>query len=762
MKLTTENWPILIVSKDWKQENDNGFRLRELEYCLQEKEDCQVIPSFTGVDALDIFYSRADLGTIVIDWDEQQQKIKPLELLEDIRKRNLKIPVILLTGSANTEFLDEKIIPKIDDCIWKNSDTIEFLAGRIRRHLVRYIKSIMPAFFGNLMKYAHEYKYAWHTPGHLGGQGFLRAPAGVAMYKFFGENTFRSDLSISVPELGSLLDHEGAAGDAEKHSAKVFGSDYTYYVLNGTSTVNQIIWRSRVVPNDIALVDRNCHKSLNYAMVITEAVPIYMIPRRNGRGIIGPVRLSEFSKDSIEKKIDACPLIPKESKNNRVKMSALTNSTYDGVCYNVPEIKKDLGQKVDNLHFDEAWYAYAAFNPMYKNHFGMAEDELKENHPPIFCSQSTHKLLTAFSQASMLHIRNGGTAKVDPVQFNEAYMMHGSTSPQYSMIASLDVATSMMEDNGNVIIGDIILEAVQLRKQIAKLARDANRVNDWFFNIWQMRHIQMEDKKVEFADMDVNYLATHQEPWVFSKKDPWHGFADMEENYAMLDPIKLTITTPGIDDGGNFDPVFGIPASIVTNFLIDNNIVCEKTDYYSFLLLNSLGTTKAKQGSLLTALFKFKHLFDSNAPLSEAAPKLVAAYPEKYGNCTLKEHCLAMHQYIVKHHLLDTMQKAFEVVPEMVYKPAEAFHKIIAGEYEYVNIGDMAGKIAGVMLVPYPPGIPILMGGERITDDAKAIIDYLKRREDFENEFPGYEGDIHGVERVKTSEGTVFRTMCLV
>ena len=158
MKLKTQDWPILIVSKDWKQENDNGYRIRELEKNLQEVEGCNVIPSFTGLDALDIFYSRADLGTIVIDWDEVQQKVKPLELLEDIRKRNTKIPVILLTGRENTLFLDEEIIPKIDDCIWKNSDTIEFLAGRIRRHLVRYVKSIMPAFFGSLMEYAHEYK----------------------------------------------------------------------------------------------------------------------------------------------------------------------------------------------------------------------------------------------------------------------------------------------------------------------------------------------------------------------------------------------------------------------------------------------------------------------------------------------------------------------------------------------------------------------------------------------------------------------------
>lgn len=144
-------------------------------------------------------------------------------------------------------------------------------------------------------------------------------------------------------------------------------------MLNGTSTVNQIVWRSQLVRDDIAFVDRNCHKSLNYAMVITEALPVYMVPRRNRRGIIGPVRLSEFSPESIHAKIQASKLIPDALKTHTVKMSALTNSTYDGVCYNVINIKSQLEKSVENLHFDEAWYAYARFNPMYKNHYGMAD-----------------------------------------------------------------------------------------------------------------------------------------------------------------------------------------------------------------------------------------------------------------------------------------------------------------------------------------------------------------------------------------------------
>ena len=147
--------------------------------------------------------------------------------------------------------------------------------------------------------YAQKYRYAWHTPGHMGGAGFLKSPAGAAFYKFYGENALRSDLSISVSELGSLLDHSGAAGEAEKTSARVFGADQTYYVLNGTSTANQIVWSSQVKAADTALLDRNCHKSLYRAMIRTRARPSYMIPRRNSRGIIGPVRLREFSEPAV-------------------------------------------------------------------------------------------------------------------------------------------------------------------------------------------------------------------------------------------------------------------------------------------------------------------------------------------------------------------------------------------------------------------------------------------------------------------------------
>ena len=756
----------MIVSGQFSAQNDEGYRLRQLTEELEEVQDCKVIPSFSYEDGYEIFRSRSDFGCIVVDWDipeeDPKEKMTAAEFIILMRKRHKGVPILLMTGRLEIEKIPLEILRDINDCLWKTSDTIAFLAGRIEIHLLEYIEKVYPSFFGALVKYANEYKYAWHTPGHMGGEGFLRSPAGVAMYKFYGENVFRADLSVSVPELGSLLEHSGVVGDAEKNSARVFGADQTYYILNGTSNVNQVIWRSQLLKDDIAFVDRNCHKSLNYSMVITDAFPIYMIPRRNKRGIIGPVRLSEFSPESIQEKINGDKLIPKKLKTNTVKMSALTNSTYDGVCYNVINIKKQLEKSVENLHFDEAWYAYARFHPVYRNHYGMADDELDENHPPIFCSHSTHKLLTAFSQASMLHIKNGGKVKVNHDEFNESYMMHGSTSPQYSLIASLDVATRMMEDNGETMMNDIIIDAVHLRKKIVAIEKELKKKNktDWFFGMWQPGKVRIKGKMVPFENVETDFLASNQSPWVMDSKNNWHGFEEMEENYVMLDPIKLTFTTPGINDEGTMNDE-GIPASIVTNFLIDKGIVCEKTDYYSFLLLNSLGTTNAKQGTLLSALLKFKELYDTNAPLSGLFPELVRIYPESYEAVGLKDHCNDIHRYFREHQILEQMQSAFQVIPDQAMKPSEAYHQVVRKNVEFVELDEMMGRTPAVMIVPYPPGIPITMGGEILNEKTRPVFEYLKLRQDFENSYPGYESEIHGVERIERDGNKFFRTLCV-
>ena len=764
MKIRKRDWPILLVSGQFDMQNDEGYRLRELEQELVEVQKCVVLRSASYEDAVDIVHSRADLGAVVMDWDMPLEKINecnvPETLLEAIRERNSEIPVFLLTDRVSMSAISTGVLACVNECLWKTMDTSEFLAGRVDTLLQQYVQKVYPIFFAGLVEYSEKYKYAWHTPGHMGGEGFLKSPAGVGFHKFFGENVFRADLSISVPELGSLLDHSGVTGDAEKNSARVFGADITFYVLNGTSNANQIIWRSKVVRDDIAFVDRNCHKSLNYAMVITDAYPIYMQPRRNHLGIIGPCRLSEFTQREITRKIVENGLIPDESKQKHPAMSALTNSTYDGVCYNVQTIKKELKKSVHALHFDEAWYAYARFHPMYASHYGMVDSDKKHDHPPVFCSQSTHKLLTAFSQSSMLHVKHGSHDHISADELNESYMMHGSTSPQYSMIASLDVATKMMEDSGRILLKDCIYDAILLRQKIASIHREMKAADSWFFNMWQPETIEYNDEQKAFVDVPVEYLAEHQKPWVFSRENNWHGFDDIENKYAMLDPIKLTITTPGVRFDGTTTSM-GIPAAVVSDYLITHGIVCEKTDYYSFLLLNSIGTTKAKQGTLLSALLKFKECYDRNVPLREALPDLAAAYPHKYADVGLQEHCNALHAYYVHNDLLGKMHRAFEVLPEQAMKPSDAYHHVIKKNVEPVALREAAGRTAAVMLVPYPPGIPILMGGEKINETAAPILEYLLARETFENTFPGYESDIHGVERITKEGNTYFTTLCI-
>ena len=753
-----EKWPVLLVSDEVNKNTDVGFRIRELAEKLKEEYNIHGILSVSVDDAQEVVFSRADLGLVIIDIDIVESDEQIGQLLRFVRGRNKNIPILLMSNKRQISKIPAKAIEVIDGYIWELADTVEFLAGRIVRYIDEYIKLVQPPFFATLAKYVHEYKYAWHTPGHMGGEGFLKSPAGVDMFNFYGETVFRADLSISVPELGSLLDHEGVVGDAEKYSAKVFGADHTFYVLNGTSNVNQIIWRSQLTDNQLAFVDRNCHKSLNYGMVNTRAFPIYMIPRRNGLGIIGPVKLKEFEADFINEQIQKNPNISDELKKQKVKMSALTNSTYDGVIYNVKKIKQILKHNVENLHFDEAWYAYARFHPLYKDHYGMTDDE--SEHPPIFVSQSTHKLLTAFSQASMLHIKNGTQRKIDHALFNETYMMYGSTSPQYNMIASLEIATKMMDDNGEVVMDDTIMDAISLRKKVVEIQREKRADNDWFFGMWQPERALYQGELTDFLTIPDEYMASHQHVWEMSADNNWHGFEEMEENYTMLDPIKLTFVMPGINMDGSLQKD-GIPASVVSNFLINEGIVVEKTDYYSFLLLHSIATTRGKHGDLLAALFKFKKLYDSNAPLSDVFPDLVADFPEKYSDKGLKDHCSDIHNYFAKHGLLTKMQAAFENIPDPAMKPSDAYTHVVQGKVEKMPVSEVEGKTVAVMLVPYPPGIPIMMGGEKFDEKAKPILDYLLTRQQFEIEYPGYTSDIHGVEREEINGENIFITMVI-
>ena len=216
----------------------------------------------------------------------------------------------------------------------------------------------------------------------------------------------------------------------------------------------------------------------------------------------------------------------------------------------------------------------------------------------------------------------------------------------------------------------------------------------------------------------------------------------------MLDPIKVTVVMPGVNDNGSLD-AWGIPAAVVVKFLDTRGIVNEKSGDYIILFLFSMGNTKGKWGTLITELFEFKRHYDEGAPLEEIFPDLTNAYPDRYGGMTLKSLTDEMHKFKKDHKMCELLQQAYSVLPEPAVSYSEAYKNLVRGEVEHVPVAKAGGRIVATGIFPYPPGIPVLAPGERTGKQNGPILSYLKSMQDFDKQFPGFEHDTHGVENIK-------------
>jgi len=756
------HFPVLIIDDQVNVDTMSGRAVRSVMDELK-KMDISMQTATTFEDGLFCLQSQQSISAIVLDWeagtDKNNNGIK--KLIQRIREVNEQVPIVLMTEKRHFQDIDVETIGQVSEYVWKLEDTADFIAGRIRNVVKEYLTEIFPPFFGALMDYAEHYKYAWHTPGHAGGIAFLKSPIGRVFYEFLGENVFRSDLSCSVEELGSLMDHTHYIGAAENFASKVFGSDRTYFVTNGTSTSNKVVMCGSVSQGDVVLVDRNCHKSIQHAITMTGVIPVYLVPTRNAHGIIGGIPLSDMQADSIAQKINDCPLI--SDKKAPIKLAIITNSTYDGLVYNVVDIKEQLSSVVDRIHFDEAWFPYGHFHDLYTDRYAMCEQH-EPHHPTIFSTQSTHKLLAAFSQASMIHMKEG-KEPVDAHYFNEAFMMHTSTSPQYTIIASLDVSSKMMQGNsGSHLVEQTIEEAVVFRKKFAQLRADImvdkNRPEHkrWFFDLWQPD--SLDTKRNLTKEALVNYCRDPN-TWCLKSENKWHGYGAMSSNqYLMLDPIKVSILTPGVRLNGDMES-WGIPAPVLSRFLSSRGIVDEKTGFYVFLLLFSMGVTRGKSGTLLSELLDFKKFYDDEMPLNELFPVLLAENPGRYDNLTLPELCNEMHLYLKSHRVAHMAMDMLAQLPTPAMTPSEAFRSVVHKKVEEVPLNVLQGRVTAVMVVPYPPGIPIIMPGERFDEKTQLIVRYLQVLEEFNNRFPGFETKVHGVIVKKEDEGFRYYVPCV-
>ena len=227
--------------------------------------------------------------------------------IEEIRFKNAEIPIYLYGETRTSRHIPNDILRELHGFIHMFEDTPEFVARHIIREAKSYLDSLAPPFFRALVNYAQDGSYSWHCPGHSGGVAFLKSPVGQMFHQFFGENMLRADVCNAVDELGQLLDHSGPVAAAERNAARIFNADHCFFVTNGTSTSNKIVWHANVAPDDIVVVDRNCHVSILHAITMTGAIPVFLTPTRNHLGIIGPIPLDEFGPENIRKKIEANP-----------------------------------------------------------------------------------------------------------------------------------------------------------------------------------------------------------------------------------------------------------------------------------------------------------------------------------------------------------------------------------------------------------------------------------------------------------------------
>ena len=310
-------FPVVIIDEDYRSENTSGLGVRALAKALED-EGMEVlgVTSYGDLSSFAQQQSRASAFILSIDDEEfgagsEEETNKALKTLrafvQELRFRNADIPIYLYGETRTSRHIPNDILRELHGFIHMFEDTPEFVARHIIREARAYLDGLSPPFFRALVHYAQDGSYSWHCPGHSGGVAFLKSPVGQMFHQFFGENMLRADVCNAVDELGQLLDHSGPVAASERNAARIFNADHCFFVTNGTSTSNKMVWHANVAPDDIVVVDRNCHVSILHAITMTGAIPVFLPPTRNHLGIIGPIPLDEFKPESIQKRIEANP-----------------------------------------------------------------------------------------------------------------------------------------------------------------------------------------------------------------------------------------------------------------------------------------------------------------------------------------------------------------------------------------------------------------------------------------------------------------------
>ena len=483
-------------------------------------------------------------------------------------------------------------------------------------------------FYDALRAYVLAAKDAWHTPGHSSGDSMRGSPWVNEFYEFMGEHVFDADLSVSVKALDSLMEPTGVIAEAQQMAAKAFGARKTFFATNGTSTANKVILQTLIAPGEKLLLDRNCHKSVHHGVVLSGARPIYLDSSVNRKyGVFGPVPKKTILR-AIEEHPDAQLLV-------------LTSCTYDGLRYDLKPIVEAAHAHNIKVLIDEAWFSHARFHP------DLRPTALEAGAD--YVTQSAHKTLSAFSQAAFIHVND---ASFKEHLFRENFNMHTSTSPMYSMIASLDVGRKQAVLEGYKLLERTLMLADELRQQINSTGA---------FRVLELQDLLPDEVK---------------------------------DDQILLDPTKITVDISSC--GLTVDE---LQQELFTRF----NITVEKSTFNTITLLLTIGTTRSKCSRLYDALMRIAR--------EKRSPRRLYRTPDIPG------------------------------FTELVYLPRDAYY--CGGELiPLLDDNDqpnasLVGRTCADQIVPYPPGIPVLVPGQLITE---SIVEYLIRYLRVQNKV-----ELHGV-----------------
>jgi ornithine decarboxylase len=720
----------------------------------------------------------AAIGCMVVDWGKKGLEGKTSALINLMRRRGLDFPIILLIRRKRFEDLPLEVLDFIDGYVFLSEETPAFIAKNLISRLKQYAATLKTPFFGALVDYAEEGNQLWTCPGHNGGVFYSRSPIGRVFVEHLGEAIFRDDLDNSVLDLGDLLTHEGPALQAQKEAAQIFGAEKTYFVLNGTSTSNKMALGALVTDGDLVLFDRNNHKAAHHgALMINGGIPVYVSAVRNAWGLIGPMRWDKLDETALREAIRTHPLVkdPEACRRPRpFRVAVVEQCTYDGTIHSAEMILSRIGHLCDYILFDEAWAGFMKFHPLYAGRFAMGLNGLGPEAPGIIATQSTHKQLASFSQASQIHIKDrhirGQKRRIEHRRFNESFMQHASTSPFYPLFASLDVGAQMMKGrSGEVLWDDTIRLGIELRKKIRAMRREFEEKETrperrWFFEPFVPDRVDIPDAaragavhNVAWEAISTDELAGNPSHWQLAPNAAWHGYPDLAPGFAMTDPNKLTLLTPGFDRSTGGYAEHGIPAPVVAQYLRENRIVAEKNDLNSLLFLLTPGVEASKAGTLISGLVAFKKLHDDNAPLEEAIPEFYRRRAARYAGVRLRDLCTDMHRLFREADVSALQARQFlpQHLPDIAMSPRDAARYLVRNDVDYLPIDAIADRIATTPFVVYPPGIATIVPGERLNERAKPMIDYLKMFETSFNSFPGFDVEIQGVYKEVDASGRI-------